>query len=152
MEGPVVSNIIERNEGDIEGVRRRVLVQLPVGPGASGSPVVDENTHEIVGLVEGIFPGTQMPAVIIPTGNNFLDFLEDDSAGLKAKAEPEKVEPKKISPEQTKPSIWFYIVSASILVGYTIVHFHLWIKNTILKLVGKIKNAFNDKNKKNLSL
>lgn len=63
----------------------RYLVSLGVGPGASGSPVVDAVTHKIVGLVEAGFPGTQMSAVVIPTGSRLVDFMDDDSAGLRDK-------------------------------------------------------------------
>src|SRR5208282_3141252 len=88
VEGPVVSKQIGETEGPVQDLRRRYLVQIPFGPGASGSPVVDENTHQIVGLVEMTFPGTQMAAVVIPTGDNFKNFMDDDSAGLKPQADP----------------------------------------------------------------
>lgn len=78
--GPIVSGEIHNGN---EKYDHRYLVQLPFGPGASGSPIVDEDTHKIVGLVEGMFRGTQMAAIIIVTGPNLADFIEDDSVGLK---------------------------------------------------------------------
>jgi len=92
VEGTVVSHQISETESSEDGrLRRRYLVQIPIGPGASGSAVVDESTHEIVGLAEAIFPGTQMAAAVIPTGTNLSDFWEDDSVGMKPLPEPKPV-------------------------------------------------------------
>ena len=77
-EGTVVSGIVGE-WAQQKTLRRRYLVQIVFGPGASGSPIVDEKSHEIIGIVEAMFPGTQMAAIIMPTGTNFTDFLEDDS-------------------------------------------------------------------------
>jgi hypothetical protein len=91
VEGPVVSEQIADDESvKLPDIRKRYLVQIPFGPGASGSAVVNEDTHEIVGLVEAMFPGTQMAGVVIPTGNSYLNFLEDDSVGIKPQPEPPK--------------------------------------------------------------
>lgn len=86
LEGKVVSEQLSETR---LGMKTRYLVSIGVGPGASGSPVVDAQTHEIVGLVEAVFPGTQMSTVVIPTGRQLFDFMEDDSAGLKPMPEPE---------------------------------------------------------------
>lgn len=94
VEGPVVSNQISEVESTrAPHLRRRYMVQIPFGPGASGSPIVDEESHEIVGLVEAAFPSTQMAAVVMPVGPNFGDFLEDDSVGLKPLPEPKNTNP-----------------------------------------------------------
>jgi hypothetical protein len=93
VDGKVVSDIIL---GDAEGrcnvCKGRYLVSIGLGPGASGSAVVDVNTGKIVGLVEAVFPGTQMPTVVMPTGKNFVSFIEDDSAGVPPL--PEGTKPK----------------------------------------------------------
>ena len=102
VEGVVVSKQIgEREAVILPVVRRRYLVQMPFGPGASGSPIVNEATGKIIGMVEANFPSTQMAAVIIPTGKNFADFIEDDSVGLKPQPEP-KV--SKVVPPEDKPT------------------------------------------------
>jgi len=101
VEGPVVSNQISEVESiRAPHLRRRYMVQLPIGPGASGSAVVDEDSHEIVGLVEASFPSTQMAAVVMPVGSNFGDFLEDDSVGMKPLPEP-----KSTSEQEGKQSL-----------------------------------------------
>ena len=80
VEGVVVSGIVSESESTHEtDLRRRYFAQIVFGPGASGSPIVDEQTHKIIGIVEAMFPGTQMAAVIMPVGTNYADFLEDDS-------------------------------------------------------------------------
>ena len=81
LEGKVVSEALSAPA--LDGDKQRYLVSIGIGPGASGSPVVDAKTHKIVGLVEAIFPMTQMSTVVIPTGKQLADFLDDDSAGLK---------------------------------------------------------------------
>jgi hypothetical protein len=98
-EGKVVSDLIQGDAGgrcpDCKG---RYLVSIGLGPGASGSAVVDPATGEIVGLVEAIFPETQMPTVVMPTGKNLINFMEDDSAGIKPL--PEGPKPKE---DQNQP-------------------------------------------------
>ena len=81
------------------------MVGIGVGPGASGSAVVDAQTGEIVGLVEAVFPGTQMPTVVIPTGQSLYNFIEDDSTGLK----PDKEPPVK-DEDHKNESVWIRIV------------------------------------------
>ncbi len=88
---------------DVEGMKGRYLVTIGLGPGASGSAVVDANTHEIVGLVEAVFPKTQMPTVVIPTGKQLLNFMDDDSAGLPM--QPEVGEPPQ-PPTPPVPAFW----------------------------------------------
>ena len=78
VEGVVVSGIVGESAHETD-LRRRYFAQIVFGPGASGSPIVDEQTHKIIGIVEAMFPGTQMAAVIMPVGTNYADFLEDDS-------------------------------------------------------------------------
>lgn len=81
--GPIVSGIIDAPamEG-MKDAKGRFLVAIGLGPGASGSAVID-NKGEIIGIVEAIFPGTQMPTVVMPMGKTFKNFIEDDSAGLR---------------------------------------------------------------------
>lgn len=84
--GKVVSGLIGPGESVyVKGARRRYLLNLAAGPGASGSALVDLSTGRIVGLVEAYFPGTQMPMLAIPTGERLFSFFDDDSAGLMPK-------------------------------------------------------------------
>jgi hypothetical protein len=112
-EGRVVSNVIE---GDVDGrcssCNGRYLVNIGLGPGASGSAIVNMQTHEIVGLAEAIFPETTMPTLVIPMGKRFADFYDDDSAGLKPL--PEGPLPKDAGPEQIKHGVFFRIIQAII--------------------------------------
>ena len=71
-----------------EDLKGRFLVNIGVGPGASGSAVVDKNTGKIIGIVEAIFPATQMPTVVMPTGKSLVNFMEDDSAGIAPQKQP----------------------------------------------------------------
>lgn len=88
-EGVVVSGIVGDLEStDAPALRGRYFIQMPFGPGSSGSAVVDEETHKIVGMVEISFRGTQMAAMIMPAGPRFKDFMEDQSIGMKPKPEP----------------------------------------------------------------
>lgn len=104
-EGKVVSDqVITPSRKQLENIKGRFLVNIGIGPGASGSAVVVDG--KIVGLVEAIFPDTQMPTVIIPTGQTFLNFKEDDSAGLKPKPEPKKPDTPKL-PEEEHSAAWF---------------------------------------------
>lgn len=57
----------------------RFMVQISAGPGASGSAVIDEGTHEIVGLIEGGIPRSNVGAICIPV-SRYWDFLVDGTA------------------------------------------------------------------------
>lgn len=97
-EGKIISGIItDPAIKDLNDTKGRFLVNIGIGPGASGSAVVANG--KIIGLVEGIFPTTQMPTIVIPTGHTLENFMEDDSAGLKPKPEPKKPEFKSPSVE-----------------------------------------------------
>jgi len=85
-EGKVVSHQIDGNTEELKHLQSRYFVNVGIGPGASGSAVVDKKTHKVVGMVEAVFPGTQMATVIVPMGDQFVNFMDDASAGLK----PEK--------------------------------------------------------------
>lgn len=92
-EGKVVSELIQSDAGGrCEFCKGRYLVSVGMGPGASGSAIVNTDTQEIVGIAEAIFPETQMPTVVMPMGSKFIDFFDDDSAGLKPL--PEGPKPK----------------------------------------------------------
>jgi hypothetical protein len=78
-EGKVVSGKITPDTEHNKGVVGRYFVSVGIGPGASGSAIVDKKTHKIVGLVEAVYPSTQMPTIIIPMGKKFYDFMDDDS-------------------------------------------------------------------------
>jgi len=111
VEGPIVSKQVgETESGDNPHLRRRYFVQIPFGPGASGSAIVDEETHEIVGLTEAMFPGTQMAAAIIPVGSNLRNFMQDDSAGLKPEPEPATKDKKPAMGDSKKSSIFVRVV------------------------------------------
>lgn len=91
--GEVVSELIQSDAGGrCAFCKGRYLVSIGMGPGASGSAVVNTETQEIVGIAEAIFPDTQMPTVVMPMGSKFIDFFDDDSAGLKPL--PEGPKPK----------------------------------------------------------
>lgn len=93
MHGEVNSAIIQSTEGgDCDMCKGRYLVSIGIGPGASGSAVVDETTHQIIGFAEGIFPGTAMPSVVIPAGRRLGEFLDDDSVGIKPLPEGPKTQ------------------------------------------------------------
>jgi hypothetical protein len=103
MHGEVNSEIIKSTEGgDCESCRGRYLVSIGLGPGASGSAVVDAKTHEIIGFAEGIFPGTTMPTVVIPAGRRLADFLDDDSTGIKPLPEGPKPSDAPGTPQQER--------------------------------------------------
>lgn len=96
-EGKVISEVVKSTEGgDCDMCKGRYLVSIGIGPGASGSSVVDAHTHKIVGFAEAVFPGTQMPSVVIPAGKRLADFMDDDSAGIKPL--PEGPKPKEDAP------------------------------------------------------
>ena len=101
-DGKVVSDIIEGDAGgDCPRCKGRYFVSIGIGPGASGSAVVDTETGEIVGIVEALFPETQMPTVVMPTGKKFVNFMEDDSAGIKPL--PEGPKPKENENQGEQP-------------------------------------------------
>lgn len=93
-EGRVVSAVIGPTEGPCKGCRGRFFVNVNIGPGASGSAIVNAETGKIIGIVEIAFPGTQMAILAIPTGKNLTDFMDDDSVGVK----PKKEEPLPVPP------------------------------------------------------
>jgi hypothetical protein len=87
VEGKVLSTQITGQEDKgHESLQGRFFVAIGIGPGASGSAIVDKKTHKIVGMVEAVFPSTQMATIVVPMGNQFVNFMDDASAGLK----PEK--------------------------------------------------------------
>jgi Trypsin-like peptidase domain len=92
-EGKVVSELIQSDAGGrCATCKGRYMVSIGLGPGASGSAVVDVETQEIVGIVEAIFPETQMPTIVMPMGRKFIDFYDDASAGIRPL--PEGPKPK----------------------------------------------------------
>jgi len=91
IEGKVVSKQITYDEGGpacSHMCKSRYFVSIGVGPGASGSAVVDASTHKIVGMVEAVFPSTQMATIVMPMGTHFVDFMDDASAGIRSQAPP----------------------------------------------------------------
>ncbi len=93
LEGKVVSNQFENGGGracDHE-CGARYFVSIGVGPGASGSAVVDLKTHKIIGMVEAVFPSTQMATIVVPMGTRFVDFMDDASTGIKPQEPPQGV-------------------------------------------------------------
>jgi len=104
VEGEVASAYLPQTDPKDKIVIGRYLVDLAVGPGASGSAIVDADTGEIVGLVEAIFPGSQMSAIAIETGDRLINFMDDDSVGLEKKGpdSPAPVDPVDVpKPEPT---------------------------------------------------
>lgn len=89
-EGKVVSNEIQNGGGRVcdHQCGGRYFVNIGVGPGASGSAVVDAKTHKIIGMVEAVFPGTQMATIVMPMGTRFADFMDDASAGIRPQTPP----------------------------------------------------------------
>lgn len=85
-DGKVLSGAINNHIPEQERIQGRYFVRVGIGPGASGSAIVNAQTHQIVGLVEMVFPGTQMATLVMPLGKNFVDFVQDDSAGIKPPA------------------------------------------------------------------
>lgn len=108
LEGKVVSEQLSETR---TGVKKRFLVSIGIGPGASGSPIIDAQTHELVGLVEAIFPGTQMATVVIPTGRQLADFMDDDSAGLKPEKPPVEAKLPKSSEPSSLAKLWMALRS-----------------------------------------
>jgi Trypsin-like peptidase domain len=110
VDGPIVSKEIgETESADSPRMRRRYFVQIPFGPGASGSAIVEENSQQIVGLTEMMFPGTQMAAVVIPVGHNLVNFMQDDSAGIKPEVEPKKAVKSPEAPSKLKTVIMTFL-------------------------------------------
>jgi hypothetical protein len=107
MHGEVNSAIIQSTEGgECAMCRGRYLVSIGIGPGASGSAVVDADTHKIVGFAEGHFPDTMMPALVIPAGKRLGEFLDDDSAGIKPLPEgPKPVEGQPVKPGSSEDKL-----------------------------------------------
>lgn len=85
VKGFVGSGIISREEqaGGIRGSAGRFMVEFGIAPGASGSAIVDENSHKIIGIVEAIFPGLANGTVAMPMCSNFDDFGVDGSVDQK---------------------------------------------------------------------
>jgi len=116
IDGKVASGIIQ---GDVGGrchvCKGRFLATLGVGPGASGSAVVDVEKQEIVGIVEAMFHDTEMPSVVMPLGKNFVDFMDDDSAGVKPLPEGPKPKDDGPIPRDEKSTLskicWFIILT-----------------------------------------
>lgn len=110
MHGVVESAIATSPIPRLKIVKGRYLVNIGIGGGASGSAVVDEATGKIVGIVELAFPGTQMPTGVMPTGQTLVNFMDDDSAGLRplppVGAPPAAPAPPEIGTE----SLWHHIV------------------------------------------
>jgi hypothetical protein len=75
-------------DNDAFGAKQRFTANIEGAPGASGSSVVDAETHEIVGLCEFGFNRGNLGMGVIPTGQRLADFMDDDSAGLKPQPEP----------------------------------------------------------------
>jgi len=108
-EGKVVSGLITTPAmKQLDDTKGRFLVSIGIGPGASGSAVVADG--KIVGIVEAIFPETQMPTVVIPTGQTLLNFMDDDSAGIKPKLEPKKVASPTLPDEDEKANVFITIL------------------------------------------
>jgi hypothetical protein len=78
----------EALDEDAFGMKQRFMTSLEIAPGASGSAVVDVETHKIIGLAEFEFNRGNLGAGVIPTGKRFIDFIDDDSAGIKPLPEP----------------------------------------------------------------
>jgi Trypsin-like peptidase domain len=66
--GRVASGIISNKgaEGDCTMCQGRFLANLSDGPGASGSAIVDEGSHEVIGLTEGGFGSLPGITIAIP--------------------------------------------------------------------------------------
>lgn len=96
--GIVGSKVMTREESShsCSNCAGRYMAEFGIAPGASGSAIVDESTHKIVGLVEAIFLGLANGTIVEPMGKNFDDFLIDDSVNqvpLPSVAVP-KIEPE----------------------------------------------------------
>jgi hypothetical protein len=149
--GQVVSDIITQPVPRMKHLKGRYLVDIGIGPGASGSAVVGEN-GKIVGLVEMIFPGTQMPTAAMPTaamptGQTLKNFLEDDSAGLKQQPEvgapPVEAEVEKET--HTNTDLRMFQLSGALFTLALVTVFAIFyklrnkIKSAVVRLVGKLR-------------
>lgn len=83
-------------DDDVIRMKQRFMASIEGAPGASGSSVVDENTHKIIGLCEFGFNRGNLGTGVIPTGRRFIDFIDDDSAGMKPLPEPKAPATKSI--------------------------------------------------------
>jgi Trypsin-like peptidase domain len=144
--GEVVSDIISEPIPRMKDLKGRFLVSIGLGPGASGSAIVGEN-GKIVGLVEMVFPGTQMPTAAMPTGQTLKNFLEDDSAGLKnqpqAGAPPAEVEVEKEAHTNTDLRL-FQLSGALAALGLVTIFAIFYklrnhIKSAVVRLVSKLR-------------
>lgn len=83
--GFVSSNVmtVSGAEGDCDICQGRFMVQVLAGPGASGSAIVDETTHQIIGLLEGGDSRAQIGAIVIPT-QLLTNFLADSTVKIDA--------------------------------------------------------------------
>jgi hypothetical protein len=88
------------------GMKQRFMTTLEIAPGASGSAVVDAETHKIIGLAEFEFNRGNLGAGVIPTGKRFIDFMDDDTAGLKPQPEPKPTTAPEVKSKILK---WFFI-------------------------------------------
>lgn len=84
--GVVASDVIpnQGSEGDCAPCKGRYLVHLFGAPGASGSAVIDEKTHEIVGVVEIEFPNETM-GLGVETMKAFQEWLSIPQASASPK-------------------------------------------------------------------
>ena len=91
--GFIASGIMKGDEGGTHcGMcPGRYIATLGIRPGASGSAVIDEDTREVIGLVEGVFPGFAIGTIVMPMGKTFDDFMVDGSIMEKPPVEPPKV-------------------------------------------------------------
>jgi Trypsin-like peptidase domain len=146
ISGEVVSDIINQPIPRMKELKGRFLVSLGLGPGASGSAIVDES-GKIIGLVEMVFPATQMPSAAMPTGQTLKDFLEDDSAGLKdqpsAGAPPADVEVLK--EVHTDTDLRLFQLSGALFTLAIVTIFAIFyklrnhIKSAVVRLVSKLR-------------
>jgi hypothetical protein len=144
--GEVISDIITQPVPRMKDLKGRFLVSLGIGPGASGSAVVGEN-GKIVGLVEMVFPGTQMPTAAMPTGQTLKNFLEDDSAGLKEQPQvgepPADVEVDREA--HTNTDLRLFQLSGALFTLALVVIFLIFyklrnkIKSVVVRLVSKLR-------------
>jgi len=103
-------------EGETEGDRPgRFIVEIGVGPGASGSAIVDDNSQEIIGLAEAVIPGFSIGTVVMPLGKSFDNFMIDDAVNEKAPPVVDKSAPKvdvETGPSLTRVVIFLLLVAA----------------------------------------
>jgi hypothetical protein len=73
------------------GEKQRFMTNLESAPGASGSAVISLETHKIIGLCEFGFRSGNLGMGVVPMGKRFMDFMDDDTAGIKPLPEPTAV-------------------------------------------------------------